>query len=260
MSKVAVVYWSSTGNTEAMADAVVNGAKEKGADVTLYECADFRPELVGEYDAIAFGCPAMGDEVLEEDEFEPMFDGCKDALKDKFVFQCIFAAVEHWFELIFFQHFISHSRASECDGIVFSYQFRTEIRTFIQCYVCAFFFCAIHYCICHCFCITCTAPINNCYFTHLYIPPDIYGIPPFLWLSSYGQLQNAPAIFPQPGIDLSAFFVSAECFLCFFCITIGFPATGTLTVFPGITDKSYHINQRIIEKQTNLMREFFTHM
>ena len=56
---------------------------EKGADVTLYECADFRPALVGEYDAIAFGCPAMGDEVLEEDEFEPMFDGCKDALKDK---------------------------------------------------------------------------------------------------------------------------------------------------------------------------------
>ena len=83
MSKVPVVYWSSTGNTEAMADAVVNGAKEKGADVTLYECADFRPELVGEYDAIAFGCPAMGDEVLEEDEFEPMFDDCKDALKDK---------------------------------------------------------------------------------------------------------------------------------------------------------------------------------
>ena len=83
MSKVAVVYWSSTGNTEAMADAVVNGAKEKGADVTLYECADFRPELVGEYDAIAFGCPAMGDEVLEEGEFEPMFEGCVSALKDK---------------------------------------------------------------------------------------------------------------------------------------------------------------------------------
>ena len=83
MSKVAVVYWSSTGNTEAMADAVVEGAKEKGADVTLYECADFRPEMVGEYDAIAFGCPAMGDEVLEEGEFEPMFEGCVSALKDK---------------------------------------------------------------------------------------------------------------------------------------------------------------------------------
>lgn len=83
MSKVAVVYWSSTGNTEAMADAVVNGAKEKGADVTLYECADFRPELVGEYDAIAFGCPAMGDEVLEEDEFEPMFSSCEEKLSGK---------------------------------------------------------------------------------------------------------------------------------------------------------------------------------
>lgn len=83
MSKVAVVYWSSTGNTEAMADAVVEGAKEKGADVTLYECADFRPELVGEYDAIAFGCPAMGDEVLEEDEFEPMFSECEAKLSGK---------------------------------------------------------------------------------------------------------------------------------------------------------------------------------
>lgn len=83
MSKVAVVYWSSTGNTEAMADAVVNGAKEKGADVTLYECADFRPELVGEYDAIAFGCPAMGDEVLEEGEFEPMFSSCEEKISGK---------------------------------------------------------------------------------------------------------------------------------------------------------------------------------
>lgn len=83
MSKVAVVYWSSTGNTEAMADAVVEGAKEKGADVTLYECADFRPEMVGEYDAIAFGCPAMGDEVLEEDEFEPMFSECEAKLSGK---------------------------------------------------------------------------------------------------------------------------------------------------------------------------------
>ena len=83
MSKVAVVYWSSTGNTEAMANAVVDGAKEKGADVTLYECADFRPELVADYDAIAFGCPAMGDEVLEEGEFEPMFSSCEAKLSGK---------------------------------------------------------------------------------------------------------------------------------------------------------------------------------
>ena len=83
MSKVAVVYWSSTGNTEAMADAVVEGAKEKGADVTLYECADFRPEMVGEYDAIAFGCPAMGAEELEETEFEPFFSAIEGKLAGK---------------------------------------------------------------------------------------------------------------------------------------------------------------------------------
>lgn len=83
MSKVAVVYWSSTGNTESMANAVADGAKEAGAEVTVFETADFEAAKVDEFDAIAFGCPAMGDEVLEEDEFEPMFDGCKDALKDK---------------------------------------------------------------------------------------------------------------------------------------------------------------------------------
>ena len=83
MSKVAVVYWSSTGNTESMANAVADGAKEAGAEVTVFETADFEATKVDEFDAIAFGCPAMGDEVLEEDEFEPMFDDCKDALKDK---------------------------------------------------------------------------------------------------------------------------------------------------------------------------------
>ena len=83
MSKVAVVYWSSTGNTEAMANAVVDGIKEKGGEAVLHTCEDFDGSKVAEYDAIAFGCPAMGDEVLEDTEFEPMFDGCKDALKGK---------------------------------------------------------------------------------------------------------------------------------------------------------------------------------
>ena len=83
MSKVAVVYWSSTGNTEAMANAVAEGAKAAGVEVISFESADFSADKVDEFDAIAFGCPAMGDEVLEDTEFEPMFDGCKDALKGK---------------------------------------------------------------------------------------------------------------------------------------------------------------------------------
>ena len=83
MSKVAVVYWSSTGNTEAMANAVAEGAKAAGAEVISFETADFTAEKVDEFDAIAFGCPAMGDEVLEEDEFEPMFNSRETKLSGK---------------------------------------------------------------------------------------------------------------------------------------------------------------------------------
>ena len=85
MSKVAVVYWSSTGNTESMANAVAEGAKAAGAEVTTFETSDFSADKVDEFDAIAFGCPAMGDEVLEEDEFEPMFSSCEAKLSGKVI-------------------------------------------------------------------------------------------------------------------------------------------------------------------------------
>lgn len=83
MSKTAVVFWSSTGNTEDMAKAVAEGAKNAGAEVTLFETSAFSADKVEEFDAIAFGCPAMGDEVLEETEFEPMFAACEDKLAGK---------------------------------------------------------------------------------------------------------------------------------------------------------------------------------
>lgn len=83
MSKVAVVYWSGSGNTEEMAKAVVEGAKEKGAEVVLVHCSDFSAADVAAYDAIAFGCPAMGAEVLEESEFQPMFDDVSSVLGGK---------------------------------------------------------------------------------------------------------------------------------------------------------------------------------
>ena len=83
MSKVAVVYWSGSGNTEEMAKAVVKGAQDKGADAELIYCSDFSVSKVADYDAIAFGCPAMGAEVLEESEFQPMFDEVSVALGGK---------------------------------------------------------------------------------------------------------------------------------------------------------------------------------
>ncbi|MBR2993015.1 MAG: flavodoxin [Clostridiales bacterium] len=81
--KTAVVFWSGTGNTEAMANAVADGMKEKGAEVSVLGPSEFTADKVAEFDAIAFGCPAMGNEVLEESEFDPMFTGIESALKDK---------------------------------------------------------------------------------------------------------------------------------------------------------------------------------
>ena len=78
MNKVAVVYWSGTGNTQAMAEAVANAA---GAE--LFTADAFSGEKMDAYDAIGFGCPSMGSEQLEEGEFEPMFEGCKSHLNGK---------------------------------------------------------------------------------------------------------------------------------------------------------------------------------
>ncbi|MBQ9167210.1 MAG: flavodoxin [Oscillospiraceae bacterium] len=83
MSKVAVVYWSGTGNTEAMATAIIAGAKDAGAETELFTAAEFSADQVDNFDAIAFGCPAMGAEELEDSEFEPMFCACEAKLNGK---------------------------------------------------------------------------------------------------------------------------------------------------------------------------------
>lgn len=75
--KTAVIYWSGTGNTEAMAKAVAEGA---GAE--LFTVSEFSGS-VEDYDAIAFGCPAMGAEMLEESEFDPFFTEIEGRLSGK---------------------------------------------------------------------------------------------------------------------------------------------------------------------------------
>ncbi|MBQ2670683.1 MAG: flavodoxin [Clostridia bacterium] len=83
MSKVAVVYWSGTGNTEAMANEVESGAKAAGAEVSVFTAAEFNDAMVDDFDAIAFGCPSMGSEELEDSEFAPMFNACEAKLSGK---------------------------------------------------------------------------------------------------------------------------------------------------------------------------------
>ena len=77
MNKIAVVFWSGTGNTEAMAAAVAEGA---GPGAELIPAAAFDPAALANYDSFAFGCPSMGAEQLEESEFEPMFAACEAGL------------------------------------------------------------------------------------------------------------------------------------------------------------------------------------
>ena len=83
MSKAVVVYWSGTGNTETMAKAVEKGLKDGGGEGTLLETAQAKADIIDQYDLFAFGCPAMGDEVLEEDVFEPFFTSIEGKLAGK---------------------------------------------------------------------------------------------------------------------------------------------------------------------------------
>ncbi|WP_432718558.1 flavodoxin [Pectinatus frisingensis] len=73
MGKIAIVYWSASGNTKQMADAIADGINRTGEVVEIFSAADFPIERVVEFEKIAFGCPAMGVEELEQDEFEPVF-------------------------------------------------------------------------------------------------------------------------------------------------------------------------------------------
>ena len=69
MKQIPVIYWTGTGNTQIMADAI----KAAGAEALVKNVADISADEAATYDALALGCPAMGAEVLEEDEFEPFF-------------------------------------------------------------------------------------------------------------------------------------------------------------------------------------------
>ena len=81
--KVAVVYWSGTGNTEKMADCIAEGIENAGSEVEVIFCDDFGADMLNDYDLVAFGCPAMGDEVLEESSFEPMFEEVEEELNGR---------------------------------------------------------------------------------------------------------------------------------------------------------------------------------
>ena len=79
MENIAIIYWSGTGNTESMANAIA-AAGGTAAVMSVEQCS---PDQVNTYSKIAFGCPSMGDEVLEESEFEPFFEQVETSLQGK---------------------------------------------------------------------------------------------------------------------------------------------------------------------------------
>lgn len=81
--KIAIVYFSGTGNTKQMVDALEEGFKNKSVEVDVFESDEFSKDNINTYDGFAFGCPSMGDEELEDSSFLPMFESVKDSLGDK---------------------------------------------------------------------------------------------------------------------------------------------------------------------------------
>lgn len=83
MNKLAIVYWSGTGNTETVANCIADGARESGAEVAMLPPGEFSAARFSEFGVVAFGCPAMGAEQLEESEFEPMYQDLRGSLSGK---------------------------------------------------------------------------------------------------------------------------------------------------------------------------------
>lgn len=81
--KVGIIYWSGTGNTEMMANAIAEGAGRTGAEVDVIPVSRTTAEQALSYDRLALGCPAMGAEQLEESEFEPFFAELEKGLSGK---------------------------------------------------------------------------------------------------------------------------------------------------------------------------------
>lgn len=74
MSKINIIYWTQTGNTAAMAYAIAEGIKAGGKEADIMEVGNASANALKDEKIYVLGCPAMGDEVLEESEMEPFME------------------------------------------------------------------------------------------------------------------------------------------------------------------------------------------
>ncbi len=83
MEKIAVIYWTGTGNTRTMAESIAEGIKSAGAETELFNVSEITPDKAMNFDKLALGCPSMGAETLEDSEFEPFFSTLETRLGGK---------------------------------------------------------------------------------------------------------------------------------------------------------------------------------
>lgn len=83
MSSIGIIYWSGSGNTQAMAEAIGEGIKSAGSVADVIQVSHITAENALKYEKLVFGCPSMGSEVLEEVEFEPFFEDIESKLTGK---------------------------------------------------------------------------------------------------------------------------------------------------------------------------------
>lgn len=83
MSKISIVYWSGTGNTEIMANKILEGIESAGSSAELKKVADASVEDIKDSNVLVLGCPSMGDEQLEESEMEPFMESIESEIKGK---------------------------------------------------------------------------------------------------------------------------------------------------------------------------------
>ncbi|CAB1241317.1 flavodoxin [Clostridium sp. MT-14] len=83
MSKVNIIYWSGTGNTESMANLIAEGVKERGAEVNVLNVSEASPDDVKSADIVLLGSPAMGVEVIEEEEMDPFVESISSCVSGK---------------------------------------------------------------------------------------------------------------------------------------------------------------------------------
>ena len=80
--QINIIFWSSTGNTEAMGKYIKEGAESAGASVTLKNVSEASVSDV-ECDILCLGCSSMGDEQLDDAEFEPYIASIEGSVKGR---------------------------------------------------------------------------------------------------------------------------------------------------------------------------------